>query len=564
MRQLMYKSGLLPVFVCLSFSFLHAQDIDQLAKQKPVSISGTVGIGIGTYKVSGIPSRARKFSYLVSGSPVVSLYGISFPVGIVVSDQQRGFTQPFNQYGASPRYKWLTVHAGWRSLTFSPYTLGGAVFLGGGVEVNPGKLRLGFIYGRFNKAIEADSSKSSNVFTQIPAYKRTGYAAKIGYGTEENHIDFIYLKAKDDSNSVRKLPSSYNITPAENAVFGVSFRYKILKHILLEGDGAGSLYTRDLGADTFSNELLKDAKLLTRIAKINASTQALTAAQAAIGYEAKAFTVKLQYKRIDPNYQSMGAYYFETDVENYTVAPSFFLLQRKLVVSGSLGWQHDNILKDKSFRSNKTIGNVNVGYNVQSFGANVQYSNYGINQSRGLNPVIDTLRVARTNHNLNGMARFSFNSDQLTQNIILVANYQAMVDLNSFTAANSETNSKTGNLSYQVGFVKPGVNVSAVYNYTVADAPSVHTVIHGPSLGLDKQLWQSKLLLNTNWSYQLQSTNSVKAGHYISGSFTGSVRVSKRNSVNATLTYLRSASEDETLNPSFSEFRTNFTYAYTF
>lgn len=564
MYKLIYKSRLLLAFVYLPVMIASAQDVAELKKQKPFSVSGTIGIGVGTYGVSGIPSRARSFSYLFSGSPVVSLYGISFPVGIVVSDQQRGFTQPFNQYGASPRYKWLTVHGGWRSLTFSPFTLGGAVFLGGGVEMNPGKLRLGFVYGRLNKAVEADTSKSTNYFTQIPAYKRTGYAAKIGYGTEDNHVDFIYLRAKDDSNSIRRPDASYNITPAENAVFGVSLKYKLFKHIIIESDVAGSLYTRDQGSDTFSNELLKDAKLLTKLIKINASSQALTAGQAALGYEAKTFNVRLQYKRVDPNFQSMGAYYFETDVENYTVAPSFFLLQRRLVVSGSLGWQHDNILKDKSFRSKKTIGNVNIGYNIQPFGVNVQYSNYGISQDRGLNPIIDTLRVARTNHNINTMTRFTFSNERLSQNIILVATYQALVDLNKSTAGFSETNSKTANISYQAGLLKSGINLNAIYSYTVADAAMFHTVIHGPSVGIDKQLWQSRVNLNTNWSYQLQTNNNVKAGHFISGTFTGSVRVSKRNALNATLSYLQSVSEDVTQSPSFKEFRTNFTYAYTF
>lgn len=564
MSRLRYRSLMILAFVGTPFAVVNAQDIGELAKQKPFSISGTVGLGIGTYTASGIPVRARNFSYLVSGSPVISLYGISFPVGIVVSDQQRNFTQPFNQYGASPRYKWITAHAGWRSVTFSPYTLGGAVFLGGGVELNPGKLRLGFIYGRFNKAIETDTSHNNNVFYQTPAYKRTGYAAKIGFGTEENHIDFSYLKAKDDTNSISKIPVSYNITPAENAVLGISMRYRLFKHFVFETDVAGSIYTRDLSSDTFSNEQLKDIKFITNLVKINTSSQILTAGQASLGYEGNGYGLRLQYKRVDPNYQSMGAYYFETDVENYTIAPYFSLLKRRLTFNGSLGFQHDNILKDKSFRSNKTIGSVSVAYNVQKFGINAQYGNYGITQDRGLNPIVDTIRVARTNHNVNTMARLTLGDERLSHNLVLVGNYQTLVDLNKFTAGNSETNSKTGNLSYQLGLLKQGLSVSAMYNYTVADAPSVHTVIHGPSVGVDKQLLESKLFLNTNWSYQLQSNNDMKAGHFISGSFTSSYRISKRNAINATLNYLQSVSDNVADAPSFREFRTNFTYAYTF
>jgi hypothetical protein len=114
--------------------------------------------------------RERSFSYLFNGAPTITIYGISFPFSVVISDQQRGFRQPFNQYGISPQYKWLTVHAGWQSITWSPFTLAGYNFLGGGVEATPSKWRLGFIYGRFNKAIEENSTQPLSF--QTPAYKQ--------------------------------------------------------------------------------------------------------------------------------------------------------------------------------------------------------------------------------------------------------------------------------------------------------------------------------------------------------------------------------------------------------
>ena len=140
------KNILLITMLLFNTSFwASAQDIDNLVHAKPFVISGTAGLGLGTYSSSGISARAKSFSYLFSGSPVVSIYGIAFPLSIVVSDQQKSFTQPFNQYGVSPHYKWITVHGGWRSLTFSPYTLAGYNFLGMGVELNPGKLRAAFM-----------------------------------------------------------------------------------------------------------------------------------------------------------------------------------------------------------------------------------------------------------------------------------------------------------------------------------------------------------------------------------------------------------------------------------
>jgi len=558
------KSSFVAAILLLSMPINSAaQDINNLSSQKPFQINGTAGLGFGTYTSSGIVARAKGFSYLFSGNPVVSIYGIAFPLSIVVSDQQKTFAQPFNQYGVSPHYKWLTIHAGWRSLTFSPYTLAGYTFLGVGAEINPGKLRVAFMYGRFNKAIGTDTSVNTKYFSQLPAYRRTGYAARLGFGTEENHFDFIFLKAKDDTNSIKKIPEAYNVTPAENTTLGISMKYRLCKHFFYESDVALSIYTRDLRADTFSSKSLNKVQVLRSLMTLNASTQFLTAGQMAVGYQSNSFSLKAQYSRVDPNYQTMGAYYFETDVENYTIAPTFYLFKHKLNIGGSLGFQNDNILKDKAQQSKKTIGNVNIGFNLPKFGFSIQYSNYGIRQDRGLNPVIDTLRVARTNHFINAMLRFSLGGEKITHSIVITGNYQALVDLNNKTAAQSETNSKTGNISYQLGFNNAGLDLSAIYNYTVADAALFNTVIQGPSIGLDKQLFKSKLLLSSYVSYQLQDNNNATSGHFVSSSFTGSYKLSRRNGVNVSLNYLKSTSGDIT-NPAFNEFTTHLIYTYTF
>ncbi|RZK00688.1 MAG: hypothetical protein EOO43_25095, partial [Flavobacterium sp.] len=205
---------LLILLFCFSlfFGIANAQDVGQIAKQKPFQINGTFGLGFGTYNVNGIPARQRNLSYIFNGAPTLSIYGVSFPFTVVVSDQQKSYTQPFNQYGISPTYKWATLHAGWRSLEFSPFTLAGHNFLGGGVELNPGKLRLGFIYGRFNKAIEEDVNQPL-ALAQQPAYKRIGYSAKLGLGTDRNHFDLIFLNAKDEVNSLSNKPNSLLLTP---------------------------------------------------------------------------------------------------------------------------------------------------------------------------------------------------------------------------------------------------------------------------------------------------------------------------------------------------------------
>ncbi|WP_343523084.1 hypothetical protein [Pedobacter sp.] len=539
-----------------------AQDLGEIAKQKPVVLNGSLGLGFGTYNVKGIPARQRAYSYVFNGAPTLSIYGVSFPFSVVVSDQQRSYTQPFNQYGISPTYKWLTVHAGWRSLEFSPFTLAGHNFLGSGVELNPGKLRFGFIYGRFNKAIEEDINQPL-ALAQQPAYKRTAYSARLGLGTERNHFDFIFLKGKDDVNSLAVKPTSLLITPAENMVLGISSKFSFLKHFVFDLDVSGSIYTRNVLSDTIHNSTLDKVDFLRKIVPLNSSTQLLTAGQTSLGYYANLYSIKLKYRRVDPDYKSMGAYYFETDVQNYTLETALRLFKSQLQISGSFGLQNDNLLGDKAVRSNRKIGSANVSFNKPEYGIDLRYTNFGITQDRGLNPVLDVLRISRTNHNLSSVFRYNMNGETVSHGFVLVANIQSLVDLNEFTAPNSKSNSKTGNFSYQFSLPKKAFGANFNINYTLADVAFGRTIFYGPTLGISQAVDKGKLGLNLSASYQLQRNNDIDAGTIFSSNLNGSYRIGKRDAANISLNYLKSNSKDTTL-PSFNELRTNVGLVHTF
>ncbi|WP_316848301.1 hypothetical protein [Pedobacter psychrodurus] len=539
-----------------------SQDVEQLVKAKPFTINGTMGLGLGTYSVNGIPARQRDFSYIFNGAPTLSIYGVSFPFSVVVSDQQRSYTQPFNQYGISPTYKWITFHAGWQSLEFSPFTLAGHNFLGGGIELNPGKLRFGFIYGRFNKAIEEDLNQPL-ALAQQAAYKRTGYSTKLGWGTERNHVDVIFLNAKDQVNSLSNTPISTALSPAENMVLGISSKFSFLKHFVFDMDVSGSIYTRNVLSDTVKNLKLDKIGFIKDLITLNASTQLLTAAQTSIGYQAANYNVRLKYRRVDPDYKSMGAYYFETDVQNYTVEGTLRLIKGQLQLGGSFGVQNDNILHDKSVRSNRKIGAANVSFNKPEYGVDLRYTNFGITQDRGLNPIIDMFRVARTNHNLSAMLHYNINDESISHGFVLVGNLQSLVDLNEITKPNSKSNSKMANLSYQFGLPKKAFGVNANLSYTVAEVTFGKTIFYGPTLGLSQAVDKGNLGLNASVSYQLQRNNDIDAGNIFNINFNSSYRLGKRNAANLSLNYLKSNSKDVTL-PSFNEFRSNLGLTHSF
>ncbi|WP_445737583.1 hypothetical protein [Mariniflexile sp.] len=141
----------------------HAQDIQNIANQKPFKISGTIGATTTFFNADGRTSNREPFSWAIQGNPTISIYGVDIPFSFTFSEQQRYFRQPFNQFGLSPTYKWATVHLGHQNLKWLEFSLAGHNFFGGGFEINPKKFRIGAVYGRFLRPIEPNAATGATV-----------------------------------------------------------------------------------------------------------------------------------------------------------------------------------------------------------------------------------------------------------------------------------------------------------------------------------------------------------------------------------------------------------------
>jgi hypothetical protein len=78
-----------------------AQQVEKMLSSRPVVLSGKINVTGIFYDAHGIPNRYLPFNYVISGSPVLSLYGMQIPVSFVIGKQQSSFMQPFNQFGMS-------------------------------------------------------------------------------------------------------------------------------------------------------------------------------------------------------------------------------------------------------------------------------------------------------------------------------------------------------------------------------------------------------------------------------------------------------------------------------
>ncbi|MBK9959426.1 MAG: hypothetical protein IPP11_12940 [Chitinophagaceae bacterium] len=190
------------IFLPLIFSFLvvfdvQAQDVESMNIKNPFQFHGNVNLQLDYYKANGISARQKEFSWLINGNPVLTVLGVDIPLSFVLSNFENKFYQPFNQFGISPKYKWATLHLGYRNLTYSNYTLAGHRILGAGFDLKPKNFRIGFMYGQLRRSASIDSSMNANPMYVRPAptYKRLGMAAKLGYSFKKIMWTWYFSKA---------------------------------------------------------------------------------------------------------------------------------------------------------------------------------------------------------------------------------------------------------------------------------------------------------------------------------------------------------------------------------
>lgn len=544
-----------------------AQDIEGINLKRPIKFSGTLNFQFEQYGASGIENRKQASSWMITGTPTVTVLGIQVPFSFLLSNFENRYYQPFNQYGISPRYKWITIHAGYRNVQFSPYTLAGYRMLGGGVELNPKGLRLGFMYGRLNRSASIDSAQMANplAFRPVAAYTRMAYAAKIGVGSEKNYLDFSYLKGWDKAGSVdSKFRDS--LPPAENHVLGVSWRLTFFKHFTWQTDIGLSHYTNDINSPRIELDS-SDPKILRQLTDFfdsRISSQVLTAGESRLSYAGKVIGLGVSYKRIDPDYKSMGAYFFQSDIQQYSVLPSLRLNKGKLLINGSLGWQEDNIYRQKLATSKRFTGNGNISYMpVNWFGLNINYSNFGITQNPLRTSPNDEL-FKQVSNSIVVMPYFNFVSENAVKNLQLVTSLQSLNSPVKSINAIADQRTLFSTLVYSHTLLKTGVsfNASANYNNTSLTSGDIGSI--GAGAGATLPVFKQKVALTTTATYNSNKFDGSQNGYTLIADLGVRFRFIKQNSVQLLFNYLKNEAKDQTVVKSFDEKTFRVGYGITF
>lgn len=548
---------------------LQAQNTQGIGKQKPFEIHGSLSAGMWFYGSNGIANRRQPFSWYLTGSPVIKIYGITFPFTMTISEQERRFSQPFNYYGVSPTYKWIKLHLGYRNVRFSDFTLAGANFLGAGVELTPKKLRLGFVYGQFARPIEEDGSGNDSRYSYLrPTFQRLGFAAKVGVGKPKAYLDFTLFEARDVSESIQKPSVRSRVTPMQNLAAGVKTHFGLFKnHLLFDFDLGASLLTRNLFKKDIETPTSWQKTLLNYFA-INNSTVFFTAARGGTSFAFKGGNLRVDYQRIDPDYRSLGTYFFQNDIEQVTLSPSFSLFKTRLMISGSYGRSHDNLNGKKSATTHRTIGAVNLSASIAPrLSINLGYSNFGIGQSRGLGDLFnDSMAVSAVNSSYSGSVNYSVGSRLQMHSFGVMATYQNTNDQNQFTRQYIGASSFVSALNYNLSWQPQKLNAGASFSYVSIQTGGKALAYVGPSVNVSKEWMKGLMRTSLNHNSQLRTADGQNDG-WMSNTGGNVAFIRNKQTLSVGLNYLSNHynAQAEALNfVNFTEYRGTLTYSIRF
>lgn len=564
-RSILSK-GMFLSFIFWSSASL-AQDIQQINLKKPIELHGNLNLQLEYYHASGIPARKKDFSWLINGNPVVSLLGVDLPFSFLFSNYDNRFYQPFNQFGLSPHYKWATLHLGYRNITYSKYTLAGNRILGAGFDLKPKNFRIGFMYGQLRRSTSIDSSMLANplYIRPTPTYKRLAMAGKIGYGTQKNFVDLVYFKGWDKQSSLNnKLKDS--IQPAENTTIGLLSKVTLMDKLTWGVDIGLSSYTlnRNYSADTTGIKKGWPESMMSFLAANKISTNYYFSGETNLGYQEKTWGARLTYKRIDPGYQSMGAYFFQNDIQEINLANNFRLDSGKLNINTTIGFQQDNLKRQKTSTSKRFIGNANVNYiPSQKFGITFNYSNYGITNNP-LNTSPGNELFKQVNNSFMLMPFFTWMNERAISNLNIVGTFQSLSTPQSYLGNVPDLNTYSLNTTYNHTWIQKGINANVSANYINSKTNAGDITSVGGNLGGMVPLFEKKVMANASASFMNNFFKGSDNGNTINVTAGVTVPVGTHHNFQLLGNYMKNKAKDISVVQNFDELSVQFVYGYNF
>ncbi len=277
---------------------------------------------------------------------------------------------------------------------YSELTVSGVPVNGLNLEFNPGILYFAIAAGNNTEGIDEVS------------FKRSFLAGRIGVGKKENtHLFFTLLKMKDDDQSILP-PVNLFLTPQENQVIGTEGKIFLFNNLLsLKGEGAVSLFTRDLrDADIQDGSLPSFVKSIYN-PKISTSYDYALRVSAVFDQPKNDTYGSFEVSRIGPGYTSLAAPNIRSDQLMFEAKLNKKFPGKKIGMKMYVKYYQDNIADWKTSTTSTASFGVSFDFNFP----NMPYFTIGYSPYFQGNDAVPANQLIRNdNHIVNFMTGYSY------------------------------------------------------------------------------------------------------------------------------------------------------------
>jgi hypothetical protein len=561
--------------ICLlSVSSVFAQQVrlDDFGKtikeSKPIRVGG--GISANTIFYDGNDGQTRQpFTYFLSGNVNFNLFGqVNLPFTFNFTNLGSNYRYPTlpNRLSVHPTYKWVNGHIGDIAMSFSPYTLNGHMFTGVGVDLAPpGKpIKFSAMAGRLQRKVEYDTANRL-----VPAaYQRIGYGAKVRYDKEDHFLGMSLFAAKDDASSLRWQPDSLNIFPQGNVAFSWEGGIKLTQNLHLSGEYGLSLLTRDIRAPR------EESNIIDKTLGNRTSTNAYKAFKTELSYQFFKNVIGVGYERIDPEYKTLGAYFFNNDYENITLRYARPLLNDKVNIAVSWGMQRDDLDNNSEQSSKRFVSSANLDYTPsEKFTTSLSYSGFQtymnirsqfdyVNQQTPYDN-LDTLNFTQLSQNLASSSTYNFGKNENKKHLLNInVSYQEAADKQGDIIQKGNL-SRFFNIatSYGLLFVPQAININVTFNLTQSHIAGAEYLTIGPTVALKAKVFHQKAMAGISASYNESRSAGAVQSEVISVRPNFTYQLWKKHNISANAIW---QARSNTSRPDTEALTVTVAYAYNF
>ncbi|MCG8579365.1 MAG: outer membrane beta-barrel family protein [Bacteroidales bacterium] len=510
----------------------YSQQLDQIGKKDALKLNG--GLNINQMYRSNAASGVDPYALVVTGNLAANLYGMSIPVSFTWSNQNWTYTQPFNQFSISPSYKWATLHLGYSSMSFSPYSLSGHTFAGAGIDLNPtDKLKFSAMYGRLRKALPGDTTSGFD-----PQYKRMGTGMKASYTFKNAEVGVHLFHGQDDTDKPFEQIDSLGITPMENMVLGSTFMLRPWQRLTLRGEVSVSSLSRDRrisGATDFNG----------------AATHRYHAAKSDISWSTSIGSIGAGIEYVEPGYETLGAYYTVNDFVNYTLNLATVMIRGKVTMAANVGIRQTNLDNQSDTDQKDIIQNFNVGFTPgEKFNLSASYSNFynythiqtvfEETNTHTEYELLDTLTFTQINENISLSANWQIKKTETVKHTLNGnVNFQQASQNQSDAVENADSRFINASGGYSWARPKQNLSLGLNMNYSRNKTSAGTGEAYGPIFFVRKSLfdkkWRNSLSVSWNGTYMEQEST----GHVLTARLGSNYALKKKHLLNLSLAYSR-------------------------